>query len=220
MHFVNGVSCTMSAGAAYPGSVETMQIIGDTQQTPTTTTTKQPQQLKITQQSNIQVLDGGGVVGETLVSGPPQQTIHLPQMATIVAAPGATPIIVPSSAQSRIAVAMAPNGALLATPATVVAPVAVPGQVIDFSLMNGSAAAGVATPSGNEATAVDGAASEYYFQSTGQPVAGAEVIIGGAAAPPAIVATGPVIATSDGTPIPLEQLKQLLGTQLEYYFSR
>lgn len=212
----------MSAGAVYPGSVETMQIIGDTQQTPITTKTtiKQQQQLKITQPSTIQLVDGGGVVvGETLVNGPPQQTIHLPQMATIVAAPGATPIIVPS-AQSRIALAIAPSGA---TPAA--EPLVVPGQVIDFSLMNGSAVgggAGVAAPSGNEAAAVDGGATEYYFQPAVQPVAGAEVIIGGAAgvAATGIVGTGPVTATSDGTPIPLEQLKQLLGTQLEYYFSR
>lgn len=29
-----------------------------------------------------------------------------------------------------------------------------------------------------------------------------------------------IISTPDGNPIPLEQLKQLLSSQLEYYFSR
>lgn len=219
----------MSAGAAYPGSVETMQIIGDAQKQ------KPSKQIKINAQSptattatsaagtTIQLADG-----ITLV---PVTEVNLPPMTTLV---GAAPILVPSAPPpvGRIAVAIAPGGTLLTT-------AAVPGQVLDFGQMNGgaavppsSSAAPVATGEPSGVVGGEAGAGEFYIQAGVVPPTATEMIHGeqlimatpggvaaAAVATPAVV-TGPVTATSDGTPIPLEQLKQLLATQLEYYFSR
>lgn len=192
----------MSAGAAYPGSVETMQILGDAQ---TQKPAKQQQhQLKSVSQTiqlspqagpqvagapAFQLADGSTLVpvSEVLVNA--QAPLTLPTMTTIVAAPGAAPILVPSAAQpGRIAVALLPGG-------------------LEFAQLNGAAPAGVDGAAGS----VEAGAGEFF-------AGGADLNAVAATAPGAT--GGPVTATSDGTPIPLEQLKQLLSTQLEYYFSR
>lgn len=208
----------MSAGvAAYHGSVETMQIIGDAQQE------KSVQQVLITQQQQqqqllssagaIHMVDGTTLVPtESLIISPQQQqpqTLHHhthSQMATIVTSAGATPILVPTQPVGPIAVAIAtvaPTGAPLLTSPSV--------PVIDYAQMNGT---GGAQGGSNEvvvATSAEGAVvagGEYYMQAP--PLEGMIM------APVGV----PVAATSDGTPIPFDQLKQLLQTQLEYYFSR
>lgn len=228
----------MSAGAAaYPGSVETMQIVGDVQQQ------KSLQQVQITQQqllqqsanpptgAAVQLVDGTTLVPtESLISPQQQQqqpqilhhlqaATHRPQMATIVTAAGATPILVPSSQPvGPIAVAIGPTGAQTLVSNT--------GQVLDYSQMNGGGSivqaelsAGGAESGGAVAAAV--VPEEYYIQAATGPdvmhsVVSPEQMMGGVAS----VAGGVVASTSDGTPIPFDQLKQLLQTQLEYYFSR
>lgn len=224
VQFVNGVSTAMSAGAAaYSGSVETMQLIGgDVQQQQQQ---KPVQQLQTTQQQSatspagppvaIQLADGTTLVPTESLISPPQHlsAAHLPQMATIVTAAGANPILVPSSQPGGpIAVAIGP-------------------QVIDYSHLNGGgggSAQGEVVPVISTGGGVDGCAGaaavvpagEYYIQTT----AGPEVMHGVVPHEQLIMApvagSGPVTATSDGTPIPFDQLKALLQTQLEYYFSR
>lgn len=63
--------------------------------------------------------------------------------------------------------------------------------------------------------------AEYYLQTAapGQEVQH-ESLVMGPRVPGVPIGLGPVATISDGTPIPFDQLKQLLQTQLEYYFSR
>lgn len=206
----------MSAGvAAYPGSVETMQIIGDAQQE------KSVQQVLITQQQQqqqllssagaIHMVDGATLVPtESLIISPQQQqpqALHHhthSQMATIVTAAGATPILVPTQGPIAVAIAtVAPTGAPILTSPSV--------PVIDYAQMNGTGGAQGGSNDVVVATSAEGAVvagGEYYMQAP--PLEGMIM------APVGV----PVAATSDGTPIPFDQLKQLLQTQLEYYFSR
>lgn len=244
----------MSAGAAYPSSVETMQILGDAQQHqhPQQQQSKQvhvvPQPQQLQQQASliggaapagtIQLVDGATLVPTESLIGQQQPQVHHhlqaaavpqhPQMATIVTAAGGAPILVPSGAQPvGPMVTIGPNGAIITTVAT---PTTAPGagSQQDYVQMNGT--------EGGATGAVMPVAGEYYVPAAGQPVSGEvvmqqqaaagqdQLILGSSvAAVPAGVPTavvGPVTATSDGTPIPLDQLKQLLMTQLEYYFSR
>lgn len=191
---------------------------------------KQQQTLQQQQQVNppgaIQLVDGATLVPtESLITSQQQQVNHLqqqqqhhhhPQMATIVTAAGAAPILVPSTQPvGPIAVAIAPSALVNAA-----------GQVIDFAQLNSAVAVDQQVVVGGElSTTVDGGVvpvggAEYFIQ-TAAPVAGTEVMHG-VMGPDQMIMTGggPVAATSDGTPIPYDQLKQLLQTQLEYYFSR
>lgn len=235
VQFVNGVSTAMSAGAAaYPGSVETKQIVGDVQQQ------KSLQQVQITQQQQhqllqqssnsgaVQLVDGTTLVPtESLISlqqqpqtlHPLQSATHHPQMATIVTAAGATPILV--QPVGPIAVAIGPRGAPTLVNNT--------GQVIDYSQMNGGGGSTVpaelsagGAESGGAVAAAAVVPGEYYIQAAGpdavmHSVVSPEQMMGGGAS---VAGGGVVASTSDGTPIPFDQLKQLLQTQLEYYFSR
>lgn len=236
----------MPAGAAaYPGSVETMQTIGDAQlqkSVPLVQTTQQQQhQVQLqSQQGPLPLVDGAAVVVPTdsLVRPQQQQALHhnhqqqqqqqhphlaqLPPMATIVTAAGATPILVASTqpvGPIAVAIATGPSGAM-AKPHQ-----AVPsGLVIDYAQLNGGGGGAVLghdpVTSAEGAGAVVGGA-EYYLQTAapGQEVQH-ESLVMGPRVPGVPIGLGPVATISDGTPIPFDQLKQLLQTQLEYYFSR
>lgn len=194
------------ATAAYPGSVETMQIIGDAQQQQ-----KSVQEVQIVQLQQQQQQDR-----KTAIPAESQQqhqnphhlaAAQLAQMATIVSAGGVSPILPPVG---PIAVTIAPNGALLN-----------PAQVIDYGQLNEAPAGPDEAATPIEVEGSGPAAGEYYIQA-----APASEVVHTVLPPDQLIMAqggallGSVAATSDGMPITFDQLKQLLQTQLEYYFSR
>lgn len=201
------------ATAAYPGSVETMQIIGDAQQQQKSVQEVQIVHLQQQQQQEgvIPVLDR-----KTAIPAESQQqhqnphhlaAAQLAQMATIVSAGGVSPILPPVG---PIAVTIAPNGALLN-----------PAQVIDYGQLNGAPAGPDEAATPIEVEGSGPAAGEYYIQA-----APASEVVHTVLPPDQLIMAqggallGSVAATSEGMPITFDQLKQLLQTQLEYYFSR
>ena len=210
----------MSAGAAavYPGPpVETTTVQG------VEALSLKPVPAQITQQATVSpqsasTASSTSVIGATiqLVDGTALvPTEALIATSTPVAQQQQTPPLLHLAAPMATIVTTgvpAPTILVPSTQPTVVGPIAVtlapaPGQVIDYAQLNGAATQGA------EAVSTEGA-SEYYIQAA--PTGAVEVMHVPQEQP--LIMGGP--APMGEVPIPFDQLKQLLQTQLEYYFSR
>ncbi|XP_055685719.1 la-related protein Larp4B isoform X2 [Lutzomyia longipalpis] len=116
-----------------------------------------------------------------------------------------------------------PQGApLVATPVAVIAPTAAAVSAPDYASMNGVLPIATMTEQSLTAPPAATAAADYYYavDATGAAAAASSSDSSNAAAAGATTTTATTATTSDGGTMPLEQLKQMLSSQLEYYFSR
>ena len=211
----------MSAGAAavYPGPlVETTTAQG------VEALTLKPVPAQITQQATVSpqsasTASSTSVIGATiqLVDGTalvPTEALIATSSTPVAQQQQPPPLLHLAAPMATIVTTGVPAPTILvpSTQPTVVGPIAVtlapaPGQVIDYAQLNGAATQGA------EAVSTEGA-SEYYIQAA--PTGAVEVMHVPQEQP--LIMGGP--APMGEVPIPFDQLKQLLQTQLEYYFSR
>uniref|UniRef100_A0A1B0D6A6 Uncharacterized protein n=1 Tax=Phlebotomus papatasi TaxID=29031 RepID=A0A1B0D6A6_PHLPP len=114
-----------------------------------------------------------------------------------------------------------PVAPLVATPVAVIAPAAAAVSAPDYANMNGVVPIATLTEQTMTAPpAVATAAAEYYYTVDTTGAAAASSSESSSAAAGGSTTTTATATTSDGGTMPLEQLKQMLSSQLDYYFSR